>query len=510
MRAGPACAWPRGAAWRRHAAGRPRLRALRGARLCPARRLPAAPHPACMGAPWPPPPNRTASLMSSTPSASSTAPPPPPSLTRSRRQVGLFSNRKRVGAGFKSTCWFAAWRVGPAACGADRAATSLPLPLPCPPAERYEQDSIDMAAASDKGEAEGGLQQAQASLLDLGDGADGGGPTPSSASAAAAASGGGAFGGLADLMSLGGAPTPAAAAAVPASPADLLGDLMGGPAPAPAQPPAAAPAAAPQAAGGLGGLEDLLGGLGGGAPAAAPAAPAAGVSLLAQPQISPQDFQRSWAAWTPGARSFQQPLSGAAVAAVEANGYRVRLAVGAWGSGAGCGWLPLQWIGRHVLVCCRALTLPHTDHPLHPLAGCPPTGLHRAHRAGPCGELCHAARGVGAALPLPLPRPGRRQRRARAGAGHRQHGAASGCGGGQVGRCGGSGARGGAAADPAADAVALACGGMHWRGVHMPRLAPPAAAVVSQRRTPVNLVCLDNGAGAQRTEHGASQMACGR
>jgi len=190
--------------------------------------------------------------------------------------------------------------------------------------------------SSDKGEeAKSALNAAQASLLDL---ADGGGPaaadTPSSAAAAGgsgAAAGGNSSGGLADLMSLGGgapaapAQVPAAAVAAAPSPADLLGDLMGGlggssPGPAAA---AAASAAAPPpaAAGGLGGLDDLLGGLGGGAPAA----PA--VSLVAHPQISPQEFQQSWAAWTPGALSFQAELSPSAAASVEANGYRVR---GAW------------------------------------------------------------------------------------------------------------------------------------------------------------------------------------
>ncbi len=199
--------------------------------------------------------------------------------------------------------------------------------------------------SSDKGEeAKSALNAAQASLLDL---ADGGGPaaadTPSSAAAAGgsgAAAGGNSSGGLADLMSLGGgapaapAQVPAAAVAAAPSPADLLGDLMGGlggSSPGPAAV-AAGPAAAPPpaVAGGLGGLDDLLGGLGGGAPAAlaAPAAPAApSVSLVAHPQISPQEFQQSWAAWSPRAVSFQAELSPSAAASVEANGYRVR---GAW------------------------------------------------------------------------------------------------------------------------------------------------------------------------------------
>lgn len=191
--------------------------------------------------------------------------------------------------------------------------------------ERYDQDSI--GGASEHGEAldESALSLAQASLLDLADGgADGGGgdATPLAATLASTSSGVAAdFGGLADLMSLGGGSSVAAAAP---SPADLLGDLMGGAGPSPAA--IAAPVAAAPAVqgGGLGGLDDFLGGLGG-SPAAAPAAPAAAsVSLVAQPQITPQEFQHKWAAWTPGARAFQQQLSPAAVGGVESNGFRVR------------------------------------------------------------------------------------------------------------------------------------------------------------------------------------------
>lgn len=210
-------------------------------------------------------------------------------------------------------------------------------------AERVEQDGLDMGAGAlgDKAEQESSLTQAQASLLDMSDAADGSASTPVSASAAGAprASGsGGGTAGLDDLLSLegsgpapaGGPPLPPAAPAV-GSATDLLGDLMGGPA-APAGGTAApAPSAAAGvpalAGGGLGGLEDLLGGLGGSSAgaAAAPAAPSrgAGVELLPQPQLTPQEFQQSWAAWTPSQRTFNQQLSSAAIAGVEANGFKV-------------------------------------------------------------------------------------------------------------------------------------------------------------------------------------------
>lgn len=267
-----------------------------------------------------------------------------------------------------------------------------------------------MGAGSEAGEPDGtsALNQAQASLLDLTDGgeaAPSAGPTPT----AAAATG---FSGLDDLMSLGGGAGGGgmgAAAAPAAAPGDLLAGLMGGGA-SPA-PPAAAPAAP---AGGLAGLEDLLGGLGGGngmaQPAAPPAAPAApSVSLVPQPQLSPQQFQQQWAAWTPLARSFQQQLSSGAVGGVEANGFRVsKRCGGGWGQGDDLGAF---WRAA----CPLALTSPL--RPTAPAAPRAPAGLHCAHRAGACGHVCDPARGRRAALPFPAARAGGRQRRARAGAG---------------------------------------------------------------------------------------------
>lgn len=207
-------------------------------------------------------------------------------------------------------------------------------------------------AVGDKAEQESSLTQAQASLLDMADSstpaADGAAALPPpapAATAAAAGSGGGGLGGLDDLLSLGGSGAGApAGAATPVqaagAAADFLGDLMGGPAPAAGGSAApAAPAAAPTG-GGLGGLEDLLGGLGGGstgarsAPAASPRG--SGVELLPQPQLTPQEFQQSWAAWTPGQRTINQPLGAAAVASVEANGFKVRKG-GERGGPSGCG-----------------------------------------------------------------------------------------------------------------------------------------------------------------------------
>lgn len=63
-----------------------------------------------------------------------------------------------------------------------------------------------------------------------------------------------------------------------------------------------------------------MGGGGGVAPAPAPAA--SSVSLVPQPQLTPQQFQQGWGAWNATARTFSQPLSAAAVASVEANGFR--------------------------------------------------------------------------------------------------------------------------------------------------------------------------------------------
>ena len=187
-------------------------------------------------------------------------------------------------------------------------------------AERYEQDSIDIGTSAGKEEGESALNQAQASLLDMGEGADGSG-TPLSATAAGAASSSG--GALADLMSFGGGggggSGVAAAQAPPQSAVDLLGELIGS---SRSQGPAAPPAAAPAA--GLSGLDDLLGGLHGSSlPAAPQPSSSCSVSLLPQPQISAADFQQKWAAWTADARSFQQPLSSAAVSSVESNAYRV-------------------------------------------------------------------------------------------------------------------------------------------------------------------------------------------
>ncbi|KAL4434249.1 hypothetical protein ABPG75_000690 [Micractinium tetrahymenae] len=204
-------------------------------------------------------------------------------------------------------------------------------------AGRVEQDGLDMGAGAvgHKAEQESSLTQAQASLLDVSDSsaaaADGAATPPAApAPAAVAGSGGGGLGGLDDLLSFGGTGAAPAAAAPPPPPAqqsaaNLLGDLMGGAAPsagAPASLAAAPAAAAPTGGGGLGGLEDLLGGFGGGGSAAAAPPPASGVELLPQPQLTPQEFQQSWAAWTPGQRAFNQPLSAAALASVEANGYK--------------------------------------------------------------------------------------------------------------------------------------------------------------------------------------------
>lgn len=230
------------------------------------------------------------------------------------------------------------------------------LPALPRPAEHFEHDSIDIGPPPDKeGEQESALNQAQASLLDMSDGD--GSATPLGAAGTPSAAGDSSSGGaLADLMSLGGGgssvagppvPTlPAASVAAPASGADLLDDLLGGgarpsPAAAAAAPPPALLAAQPAT---LSGFDDLLGGLGGGsaAPAPPPAQPpAAGVSLVAQPQITPQEFQHKWQAWTPFARTFQQPLTASAVAAVEANGYRVRATEGGGGMcghACACAW----------------------------------------------------------------------------------------------------------------------------------------------------------------------------
>jgi hypothetical protein len=94
-------------------------------------------------------------------------------------------------------------------------------------AERYEQDSIDIGTSAGKEEGESALNQAQASLLDMGEGTDGS-ATPLAASAAGGASSSG--GALADLMSFGGGggSSSVAAQAAPQSAVDLLGDLMGG------------------------------------------------------------------------------------------------------------------------------------------------------------------------------------------------------------------------------------------------------------------------------------------
>ena len=247
-----------------------------------------------------------------------------------------------------------------------------------------------MGAGSDAGEPDSGsaLNQAQASLLDLADGGDAGAsqaPVPAPTAAA------GGFSGLDDLMSLGGGGGSGAAAAAPApvpataapSPADLLGGLMGGSA---SPTPAAAAPAAP--AGGLGGLEDLLGGLGGGGggAAAAPAAPS--VSLVPQPQLSPQEFQAKWQAWTPQARSFQQQLQGGAVGSVEANGFRV--------SAQGVPAVQRAWLAPAAWSGCRPAT-----------GACRTAGAGRQGSSG--AALCgaHGAPPAPPLLPRSRPRPAR-------------------------------------------------------------------------------------------------------
>ena len=250
------------------------------------------------------------------------------------------------------------------------------------PAEWYEQDSIDIGTSAGKEEGESALNQAQASLLDMGEGTDGS-ATPLAATAAGAASSSG--GALADLMSFGngGGGSSAAAQAAPQSAMDLLGDLMGGggsssSSQAPAAPPAAAPAA------GFGGLDDLLGG---GSLAAAPQpSTSSSVSLVPQPQISAQEFQQKWAAWTAGARSFQQPLSSAAVSSVESNAYRV--------SACGCGeGKALTSSGGAALTLCtmHKCCWQRIDCGIIMWLITTAAGLHRPHRAGSRGQLCHAS-----------------------------------------------------------------------------------------------------------------------
>jgi hypothetical protein len=255
-------------------------------------------------------------------------------------------------------------------------------------AERYEQDSIDIGTSAGKEEGESALNQAQASLLDMGEGTDGS-ATPLAASAAGGASSSG--GALADLMSFGGGggSSSVAAQAAPQSAVDLLGDLMGGggssgSSRALAAPPAAAPAA------GFGGLDDLLGGLGGGDGLAAAPPPSSSssssVSLVPQPQISAQEFQQKWAAWTAGARSFQQPLSSAAVSSVESNAYRV--------SACGCGeGKALTSSGGAALTLCtmHKCCWQRIDCGIIMWLITTAAGLHRPHRAGSRGQLCHAS-----------------------------------------------------------------------------------------------------------------------
>ena len=89
-----------------------------------------------------------------------------------------------------------------------------------------------------------------------------------------------------------------------------------------------APPAAPAAPSAVYGLDDLLG-FGGaniGAPAAAAATPPPlpRLQLEAKPVLSPAAFQAQWSALPPGLKT-SQPLTPAAVAAIEANNHQVRL-----------------------------------------------------------------------------------------------------------------------------------------------------------------------------------------
>lgn len=136
---------------------------------------------------------------------------------------------------------------------------------------------------------------------------------------------------------------------------------------------------------------------------------------LSLPAVPPlQEFQRCWVAWNPLAKSFQQPLTASSVAAIEARGHRVSAASlpGLQHRGALVSLAALS-CSQQPTLCAVAHTCNCAPHPTAP----PPAGLHRAHRAGQRGELCHAARRFCSALPLPLPRPARRQRRPRAGPG---------------------------------------------------------------------------------------------